>query len=191
MPRYENRQKRYAPREKTAAPQIGLYWWKADHYDVVGDVVVPRSAPKRFFMKDLSTIRWDDLMRWGTTYAVVPGEQTAAPRPRATDAGRPPRTLREPLTDAVRQDMCAWCEEFGLPAYVLATTRAILLPRHVEKRMSTDREEQQAGPHWDSFVTTYMRVGAMWVTSLDHIPDGDVDDDAFAMSRRMVPMRPA
>ena len=174
MPRYTNRQSHYEPRTPRPAPVMGFKWWKADHYDCVGDVVAPRSEPKAFLIKDVRKIRWDDLMKWGTDYFVGPDGAQHTP------VRRKPPVKRQPLTPQVKQDICAWCEEFGLPGYLLATTRAIMLPLQVEERTSTDPAEQAAGPHFDSFVTTYTRVGATWVTSWDHIPPSELEGSCGA-----------
>lgn len=141
--RYTKRPPHYAKRTQ-ATP--GFLWWRASEYIHREGAIVPKTAPKPFYLA-MEQVRWDDLMTWGNTYAIGPTKGT-----------------KKPVTPELIRKICDWCGRFGLPGYLLATTTMIARPSELDE---PEHRHHDAIEIWPTFV----RRGAVWQEGSQWFPE--------------------
>lgn len=91
------------------------------------------------------------------------------------------------VTGDVREEIRAWCVQFGLPGYLLGTTSVIGLPSQVDER-ECERTSWEDLERWP----TYTRHGAVWVTGSTWVPEhepGDRPHSSGWLIRDSIPLR--
>ena len=128
------RSSHYQPRKK---PSVGFRWWRAARYTVANGVICPVGRVEPFYVAP-GDIRWAELAAWG-------------------------RRGQGPLTAKDHRAIREWCQSFGLPGYLLATTATIALPS------STTPVSPYEEPEWETWQT-YVRRGDTWVNESTELP---------------------
>lgn len=128
------RSSHYQPRKK---PSVGFRWWRAASYAIAAGVIRPVGRVESFYVAP-GDVRWAELAAWG-------------------------RRGQGPLTAKDHRAIREWCQSFGLPGYLLATTATIALPS------STTPVSPYEEPEWETWPT-YVRRGAAWVDESRDLP---------------------